>query len=192
MHKLPGHDGDETNCLDMSRPCAGERAVGWFVSVLALVAGGVALTSAPAAQATVWKLPAADTALDPLSHLTEYENRLLIHVNKRRVNAGLKPVKYFASCPDRLSERWARHLVDLDELVHRDQHVVLRRCNYSWAGETIVRGTDLSPGAAVRAWMASSPHRAVLMKPRANRAGIGVRLDGLGRVVGVLDFGDSR
>jgi hypothetical protein len=29
------------------------------------------------------------------------------------------------------------------------------------------------------------------MKPRANRAGIGVRVDGQGRIVGVLNFGDA-
>ena len=178
----------------MSRPPAGERAVAWVVGVLALVAGSVALTSAPT-QAAVWKLPVADASLDPSQHLTEYETRILINVNKHRVNAGLKPVRYFETCPDRLAERWARHLVnvaDFGDWTHRDQDAVRHRCDYSWAGETLIRGTDLSPRAAVRAWMASPSHRAVLMKPRANRAGIGVRLDSQGRVVGVLNFGDAR
>ncbi len=42
----------------------------------------------------------------------------------------------------------------------------------------------------VRAWMRSPGHRAVLMKPRANLAGVAIRRDAQGRVVGVVNLGD--
>ena len=91
---------------------------------------------------------------------------------------------------DRTSERWSAHLADIGELVHRDLTKVLDKCDLNWVGETLVRGTALLPGAAVKAWMASPPHRKVLMKPRASRAGVGTRLDAEGRLVTVLNFSD--
>lgn len=159
--------------------------------VAVLVATGSQVTLAPTpASAKIWKVPETDLSLDPLVNLTEYETRVVNLVNKKRVAHDLKPVRYFQSCLDRMAERWARHLADIGELVHRDQRKVLRRCDLTWAGETLVRGTALSPVDAVKAWMNSKPHRAVLMKARANRAGVGVKLDDQGRVVGVLNFGD--
>lgn len=157
-------------------------------SVVATV-GSLVATAAPAS-ATTWAVPAPDSSLDPLLHLTEFENRVVVKINKHRAHAGLKKVRYFDSCIDGFSERWAEHLVEIGELVHRDQHRILDRCNLTWVGETLVRGTALTPTEAVRAWMHSPEHRAVLMKPRANRAGVGFRIDGQGRVVGVLNFGD--
>lgn len=155
-----------------------------------LLATGLLVAAPGAASAKIWKVPPPDTSLDPLVKLTEYENRVVHLVNKRRKRADLRPVRYFSSCVDRFSERWARHLAETGELVHRNQKKILRRCDLTWVGETIVRGTALTPTGAVRAWMKSPGHRAVLMKPRANRAGVGVRIDSQGRVVGVLNFGD--
>ncbi len=101
-------------------------------------------------------------------------------------------MRYFDSCLDRYAEGWARHLASTGAFEHRDQRTVLANCRMGWVGETLVRGRPLTPGTAVRAWMNSPEHRAVIMKPRATRAGIGVRRDGRGRIVGVLNFGDPR
>jgi uncharacterized protein YkwD len=100
-------------------------------------------------------------------------------------------VRSFDPCIDRFAERWARHLAATGDFEHRDQRRILRRCDLTWAGENLIRGSVLTPAATVRAWLRSPGHRAVLMKPRANRAGIGVRVDGRGRIVGVLNFGDA-
>ena len=43
----------------------------------------------------------------------------------------------------------------------------------------------------LEAWLDSPSHRAVLLKPRARWAGIGVRVDAEGRTIGVLNFGDA-
>jgi uncharacterized protein YkwD len=122
--------------------------------------------------------------------LDRFESRILTVVNRHRKAAGLAPVRSFNRCIDRFSERWARHLAETGDFVHRDQGRILRRCDLTWVGEDLVRGTALTPASAVRAWLNSPAHRAVLMKPRANRAGIGVRIDAQGRLVGVLNFGD--
>jgi uncharacterized protein YkwD len=163
---------------------------------LALVVGAASLaaisplTSSPAAAST-WAVPAPDLSLDPLLNLDEFENRLVVRINKARKHAGLKPVRFFDGCTDHFSERWAVHLAETGDFVHRNQRKILRRCDLTWVGEALVRGTGLTPGGAVKAWLHSPEHRAVLMKSRANRAGVGVRIDGQGRVVGVLNFADN-
>ena len=88
-----------------------------------------------------------------------------------------------------LSSLGEKHLAETGEFVHRNQRKILRRCDLTWVGETLVRGSLLTPASAVKAWMHSPEHRAVIMKPRANRAGVGVRLGG-GQVYAVLNFGD--
>lgn len=161
-----------------------------FLTFLALALGGLLTATTTSASAALWR-PAVDPSLNPLLSLDEYEDRVLVKVNRNRRAAGLRPVRYFQTCVDGFAERWAAHLASTGEFVHRDQRRILDRCNFTWAGETLVRGTALTPAGAVRAWMNSPTHRAVLMKPRANRAGIGVRIDLRGRVVGVLNFGDD-
>jgi len=152
-------------------------------------AGGTALVTAPA-EAKTWVAPAADPEVDPLEDLDEFENRILASINEARVGAGLKRVRLFQSCVDGYSEGWARQIKKTGDFEHRNQVKVLNGCDLQWTGETLVRGTGLTPEAAVAAWLNSEPHYAVIMKKRARWAGIGVRVDGQGRVIGVLNFGD--
>lgn len=159
-----------------------------LVATLATTTGAVAL--AVPAQAGTWAAPKVDPDVDPDDDLDEFENRVLDRINQRRARHGLRRVRVFQSCVDRTSERWAGRLSRTGDFMHRDQRTVLRRCDLSWTGETLVRGAGLTPGVAVRSWMASPSHRAVIMKRRARWAGIGTRVDGEGRVVTVLNFGD--
>jgi uncharacterized protein YkwD len=165
------------------------RAVSVTTVSLGLMAGGTALVTGPA-EAKTWIGPKADPEVDPMQDLDEFENRVLGAVNRARVAAGLKKVRVFQSCVDGYSERWARRIKKTGELAHRDQTKVLAGCDLAWAGETLVRGAGLTPKVAVGAWLASPSHRAVLMKERARWAGIAIRVDPQGRVVGVLNFGD--
>ncbi len=156
---------------------------------VALAAGAAALVAAPA-QAKTWLAPSADPEVDPTKKLNEFENRILIQINKARADKGLKKVRVFQSCVDKRSERWAGRIKRTGEFVHRDQMKVLKRCDLAWTGETLVRGVGLTPESAVNAWLNSPSHYDVIMKKRARWAGIGVRVDSDGRVVGVLNFGD--
>lgn len=157
---------------------------------LALVAGSTALLAAPASART-WLAPAADHAVDPQQDLEEFENRILVRINRARARHDLKRVRLFESCVDRKSETWARRIKRTGTFEHRDQWGVLASCDLTWTGETLVRGIGLTPKVAVRAWLDSPSHRAVILKPRARWAGIGVRVDGQGRTIGVLNFGDA-
>lgn len=158
----------------------------------ALIATTLAvLGTAGSADASVRRVPEPNYSVNAETHANEYENRVVARINKARAHAGLKRIRVFQSCLDGHSERWARHLAKSGRLVHRDQYQVLADCNLHWTGETLARGAgNLSPRELVRAWMNSPPHRAVLMKPRAKLAGVAVRRDAQGRVVGVVNFGD--
>ena len=160
------------------------------VLAVVLATGAAALVAAPA-QAKVWLAPGADPDVNPAKDRNEFENRILIQINKARVDAGLKKVRLFESCVDDKSERWARKIKRSGDFVHRDQMKVIKDCDLNWTGETLVRGTGLTPETAVNAWLASPSHYDVIMKQRARWAGIGVRVDEDGRVIGVLNFGDA-
>jgi uncharacterized protein YkwD len=150
----------------------------------------VAATLAPA-QASVARVPQPDYSVSPGSHPGEYANRVVARINDARARAGLRQIRVYQTCLDSHSERWAKYLAQNGRLVHRDQYRVLSACNLHWTGETLARGAGgLSPRAMVRAWMHSPAHRAVLMKPRANLAGVAMRHDAQGRVVGVVNLGD--
>lgn len=169
------------------------RAVTRFLAVLAtsVVVSLTALTAAPA-QAQTWVVPAPNLALDPVVDLVEFENRVMVGINEVRTAAGLRPVRQFDSCVDQMAESWATRIATTGDLVHRDQNLVLRRCNQSWAGEDLVRGTLLTPEIVVQAWLDSPSHREILLKKRASRAGIAISIDSSGRYVGVLNFSDPR
>ncbi len=117
-----------------------------------------------------------------------YETRVLNVLNVARADAGLSRLAP-GSCVDRLAEHWAARA----RFVHRDQQLVLARCDADWAGEVLVRSPDrLPPRQVVGLWLASPAHRAVLLKPRARRAGVAFRVDALGRVLGVANLTDPR
>lgn len=119
-----------------------------------------------------------------------FEARVMVEINDARTRFGLKPVRFFDSCVERLATAWGRHIAETGVFAHRDQHQVLRRCDQSWAGENLIRGTGLTPRAIVDAWLDSPSHRAVLLKGRATLAGMAVVIDGQGRQVGVLNVAD--
>ncbi len=117
-----------------------------------------------------------------------YEARVLNAVNEARTNIGLSRIAP-GGCADRMAEDWAARA----RFAHRDPRAVLARCHVRWAGEVLIRSTDrLPPRLVVRLWLSSPSHRAVLLKPRARRAGVAFRVDALGRVLGVVDLTDPR
>jgi uncharacterized protein YkwD len=166
------------------------RVLSATVLAIALVAGSAAVFAAPATAKT-WLAPSADPDVDPLQDLDEFENRILVKINRARARHDLKKIRLFESCVDGKSEGWAQRIKRTGKFVHRDQMKVINGCDLAWTGETLVRGVGLTPRYAVRAWLDSPSHRAVIMKPRARWAGIAVRVDGEGRTIGVLNFGDA-
>lgn len=157
-----------------------------------LVAAVLTFGSPAQAQADTWPVP---TRMDQTSDSTtsslganEFETRVMMTINVARVANDLRPVALFDACTDRLSERWGRHISRTGVFAHRDQQQVVRRCHTSWAGEALIRGSQLTPDSMVQAWLASPPHRKILLSPRAKRAGVAVVPDSDGRLIGVLNL----
>ena len=153
--------------LPLDPPCsrpARANVAAVVLAVLALCLGGFAVTASPASAAAASE---TDVELD----LNLFEDRILAIVNKHRKAADLKPVRSVSRCVDRFSERWARHLAETGEFVHRDQKRILRRCDLTWVGEVAgatspgsVRTSSGAPGSRPRVWCGPGWTRPVTAK----------------------------
>jgi len=161
-----------------------------FLRIAALgVATALACGMPVAAEARTWSVPRTvppTTANDPGSDALE--TALMVRINEARAARGLPRIKTFDGCTDRLAEKWGARIARTGVLEHRDQREVIRRCDNSWAGETLVRGADLSPDTMVQLWLDSPGHRAILLSPRARRAGVAITRDAQGRTIGVVNL----
>lgn len=140
-----------------------------------------------AAEAATWSVPrTASVAADPSSD--QLEDALMVRINEARAQHGLRRIRSFDVCTDDLAEQWGARIARTGVLEHRDQREVIRKCDNSWAGETLVRGTDLSPETMVSLWLDSPGHREILLSPRAKRAGVAITRDAQGRTIGVVNL----
>lgn len=153
------------------------------------VGAALALAMPVSAHARTWSVPLSETTKD-VSTLSssDLEDTLMVTINDARADHGLRRIWNFDVCTDELSEQWGARIARTGLLEHRDQNEVIRTCNNSWAGETLVRGTDLSPAAMVDLWLASPGHREILLNPRARRAGVAITRDPQGRTIGVVNL----
>ncbi|WP_165356784.1 CAP domain-containing protein [Nocardioides zhouii] len=116
------------------------------------------------------------------------EDALMAEINEARAANGLRKIWNFDACTDQLAEEWGQQIARTGLFEHRDQNEVIRRCNNSWAGETLVRGVGLTPDVMVDLWLDSPGHREILLNPRARRAGVSIDQDSQGRVIGVVNL----
>nr|WP_253943681.1 CAP domain-containing protein [Nocardioides sp. zg-1308] len=112
----------------------------------------------------------------------------MVRINEARAQHGLRKIWNFDVCTDQLAERWGARIARTGLLEHRDQSDVIRRCDNSWAGETLVRGASLTPDVMVELWLDSPGHREILLSPRARRAGVAITEDAQGRMIGVVNL----
>lgn len=165
-----------------------------ILALAAAVMAVVATTSAAIAPASAgtYRVPTTPSQTQAFSG-ADFESDVMVTINQARKHAGLKPVRFFDSCVERMASSWGSRIARSGNLVHRDQHKVLRRCDQNWAGETLIRSESaLDADTIVQAWLDSPAHRAVLLKKRARVAGVSVVMDRQGRQVGVLNLADAR
>ncbi len=115
-----------------------------------------------------------------------YEKRVQRLVNARRANHDLPRLR-IAKCADKVAEDWSSYLAANGEFYHQSMTDVLDRCEATYAGETLGRGT-MSPRKLVRMWMESPGHRAVLLSKKSRRIGVGATADADGRWVVAANF----
>jgi uncharacterized protein YkwD len=155
------------------------------LALMALTALLVTLL-APASLAATWQVPTTRTD-ETATSLDDYEDQLMVEVNRAREANGVRPIRAFDGCTDLMAQRWSRRIARTGVFEHRNQSQVLRRCRASWAGENLVRGAEMAPEDMVQAWLDSPGHRRILLSKRARFAGVGVSQDAQGRLVGVLN-----
>ena len=122
----------------------------------------------------------------PAMARSSYERQVQYWINRKRHRYGLHRLRY-ASCTDRVAERWGKHLALDDVFKHQSMMRILYKCNAYYAGETLGRGA-ITPRRLVYLWMHSPEHRAVLLSPHAHRIGIGSYPDRYGRWVTAVDY----
>lgn len=142
-----------------------------------------------AAQAKTWSVPTT-IAVKDASRVAgdDLENLLMVEINAARAANGLRKIWNFDVCTDVLAEQWGSRIARTGVLEHRDQKEVIRKCDNSWAGETLVRGMGLRPKDMVDLWLDSPGHREILLSPRARRAGVAITVDPQGRTIGVVNL----
>lgn len=158
-----------------------------------IVAGAVLCGVPTAAEAKTWSVPR--TSADAISGATVdtvtsdvLEEALMVGINEARAANGLRKIWNFDVCTDQLAEEWGQRIARTGLFEHRDQLEVVRKCNNSWAGETLVRGVGLTPDVMVDLWLDSPAHREILLSPLARRAGVSIQQDSQGRVIGVVNL----
>ncbi|HSF35550.1 MAG TPA: CAP domain-containing protein [Nocardioides sp.] len=159
------------------------------LSRLASLLAAAVVTSVPvASEAATWSVPRSAAAVDASASSDQLEDALMVRINQARAAHGLRKIWSFDVCTDQLAEKWGARIARTGVLEHRDQREVIRRCDNSWAGETLVRGTGLSPETMVELWLDSPGHREILLSPRAKRAGVAITRDSQGRTIGVVNL----
>ena len=167
------------------------------LATLTVAAAVVCSVSGPAeARTRTWTVPrttayavsvGADAEVDTVAS-DVLEDALMVEINEARAANGLRKIWSFDACTDQLSEEWGERIARTGLFEHRDQNEVIRKCDTSWAGETLVRGVGLTPEVMVDLWLDSPGHREILLSPRARRAGVSIEQDSQGRVIGVVNL----
>lgn len=160
-----------------------------FSRLVAPLLAAAVVTGVPAASAAAtWSVPRSASVVDASASSDQLEDALMVRINQARAAHGLSRIRSFDVCTDQLAEKWGARIARTGVLEHRDQREVIRKCDNSWAGETLVRGTGLSPETMVELWLDSPGHREILLSPRAKRAGVAITRDSQGRTIGVVNL----
>lgn len=167
------------------RPRSTRTAPGRLSTALSGAVAGLALALAASAVPGAAPAAAASTTMTAEA-LDTYEQRVQRLVNARRASHGLRRVR-FATCANRVAQEWSDHLSETGLFEHRSMEEVLDRCDASYAGETLGRGT-MTARKLVRMWMQSPGHRAILLSRKPRRIGVGAAHDDSGRLVVTANF----
>ena len=116
-------------------------------------------------------------------------NQIVEETNKLRAQHGLAPVKRDGNL-DKVSQNWANHLAQINELNHRPQFWT-KYPNYLNRGgsENILQAWgDYSAHDLVQIWYKSPGHRANMLSPKAKSLGVGLKVRSDGKLYAVQNF----
>ena len=116
-------------------------------------------------------------------------NQIVEETNKLRAQHGLAPVKRDGNL-DKVSQNWANHLAQIDELNHRPQFWTKYPSYLNRGGsENILQAWDkYSAHELVQIWYNSPGHRANMLNPKAKSLGVGIATRHDGKLYAVQNF----
>lgn len=116
-------------------------------------------------------------------------------LNAARTNDGIPALEYSPKL-DNLAGTWSWEMSESGVLGHQDLHRVAAGTDFArfdGLAEAVFRGSSrLSAQAVVNAWLASPPHRAILLDGAYDVVGIGSFVDERGVRWVTADFGSLR
>ena len=156
--------------------------------ITALICAALALPAA--AQASTGSEPSSATHRARAAQVTPrsdaWEAKVFRLTNAARKAHGRKPLTA-ARCPDRLAERWTRHMARTHDFEHQSLDPFFGCANVHTAGENIAVGYE-TPRALVSGWMHSPGHRANILNRHFHRIGVSGWRDTGGRTYATQDF----
>jgi uncharacterized protein YkwD len=158
--------------------------------VTALLCSALVLPAVTASASTASTAASASPPPDRAAHVKPrsdaWEAKVLALTNARRKAHGVKPLKA-ATCPDRLAERWTRHMARKHDFSHQSLDPFFSCVHVHTAGENIALGYE-TPRQLVSGWMHSPGHRANILNRHFHRIGISGWRDTSGTTYATQDF----
>ncbi|MEQ6903649.1 CAP domain-containing protein [Nocardioides sp. YIM 152588] len=158
------------------------------VATAAAVASVAFATPAPAHAAAAPVAAESAPTAKVASSMTRatYADRVHRLVNKKRKAHDRRPLKSGMRV-DAIAQRRAQRMLGEKVFDHFSLGPVLRRTDARWAGEVMAKG-PFTPRQIVRMWMQEPIHRAIVLKRKPNRIGVGVALTAKGEWLTVADL----
>jgi uncharacterized protein YkwD len=135
--------------------------------------------------ATVGSLLGAGAAAAAADTGASAERQAIDSLNQIRRSQGLAPLRASRSLGNSAS-RYARAMLAGDFFGHQARIPVASR--FRTAGETLAwhSGRQAAPRRTIRQWMASPPHRAILLSSAFSMVGMGMERGRLGRTMATM------
>ena len=142
-------------------------------------------------------LPQAQAAVVSGVTLNRYEAALVAGINAQRTAHGLSPLVVASGTTD-VARRWSARMAGVAAISHNPalSSALSAAGSSSWRylAENVGYGAGNDPAGMVAAYMASPPHRANILSPRARYLGVGAAdtvISGFVMAFNTLDFVDS-
>jgi uncharacterized protein YkwD len=136
-------------------------------------------------------LSAAPAAAPPAASGSEAASNLIDRLNVQRQRNGKAPLRQSASLSASAS-RFSKRQMRLDRFGHDSRIRASGRFRHLGEILAIQQGWQLRVGPIVRAWLGSATHRALILSPRFDCAGVGWskgRLGGRVTTIWTVQFG---
>ena len=113
------------------------------------------------------------------AHAAPAEDAMRAEINQARQSRGLAPLRE-SPLLTKSAASYSRYMLARDYFGHLE--TVRASTKFTLRGEVLAwhRGSSPRVGATLRSWLASPPHRAVLLHPRVRYVGAGVERGQLG------------